>query len=164
MWLKGKTAVVTGGANGIGAGCVRRLLAEAANVVIADIDDASGGALFKELSNDKERVMYIHSDVTRRDSVEALFAAAQEAFGGVDILVNNAAFVHQSGVIAHFLDYSDEAWQTTLAVNLCGLFYCSQTAARLMAKQGRGGAGTWRRDHQYEQRRRFPRASAHVRL
>lgn len=140
MHLKGKTAVVTGGANGIGAGCVRRLLDEAANVVIADIDDVSGDALLKELSGSKERAMYIHCDVTQRDSVEALFAAAHKAFGSVDILVNNAAFVHQPGVIAHFLDYSDEAWQTTLAVNLCGLFYCSQTAARLMAKQERGGA------------------------
>ena len=136
MHLKGKTAVVTGGANGIGAGCVRRLLDEAANVVIADIDDVSGDALLKELSGSKERAMYIHCDVTQRDSVEALFAAARKAFGSVDILVNNAAFVHQPGVIAHFLDYSDEAWQTTLAVNLCGLFYCSQTVARLMAKQG----------------------------
>ncbi len=137
MRLKGKTAVVTGGAKGIGAGCVRRLLAEAANVVIADIDDDSGEALRKELSD--ERVIYIHSDVSQRASVEALFARTLAAYGAVDILVNNAAFVHQPGVIANFLDYSDEAWQRTLAVNLSGLFYCSQTAARLMARQGRGG-------------------------
>ena len=139
MRLTGKTAIVTGGAKGIGAGCVRRLLDEAANVVIADVDDASGEALLNELSAASERVMYIHSNVTRRDSVESLFAAALDAYGAVDILVNNAAFVHQPGVIAHFLDYSDEAWQATLAVNLSGLFYCSQTAARLMAKHGCGG-------------------------
>ena len=137
MRLTGKTAVITGGANGIGAGCLRRLHAEGANAVIADIDDASGAALLNELS---ERVMYVHTDVSQRESVEALFTRTLEVYGAVDILVNNAAFVHQPGVIANFLDYSDEAWQTTLAVNLSGLFYCSQTAARLMARQGRGGA------------------------
>ena len=136
MRLEGKTAIITGGANGIGAGCVRRLAAEGANVVIADIDDASGKALAAELG---EAVIYIGADITQRPAVEALFAAALAAFGAVDILVNNAAFVHKPGVIENFLEYSDEAWQRTLGVNLSGMFYCSQTAARLMAKRGRGG-------------------------
>lgn len=136
MRLEGKTAVITGGANGIGAGCVRRLASEGANVVIADIDDASGEALAAELG---EAVIYIGTDITQRSTVEALFAAAVDAFGAVDILVNNAAFVHKPGVIENFLEYSDEAWRRTLGVNLSGLFYCSQTAARLMAKRGGGG-------------------------
>ena len=136
MRLAGKTAIITGGANGIGAGCVRRLAAEGANVVIADIDDAAGAALADELG---DAVIYCGADITWRAAVEALFAAALDAFGAVDILVNNAAFVHKSGVIENFLDYSDEAWQRTLGVNLSGMFYCSQTAARLMAKRGEGG-------------------------
>ena len=136
MRLEGKTAIITGGANGIGAGCVRCLAAEGANVVIADIDDAAGGALAQELGGS---VIYARADISQRPAVEALFAAALEAFGAVDILVNNAAFVHKSGVIEHFLDYSYEAWQRTLAVNLSGMFFCSQTAARLMAKRGEGG-------------------------
>ncbi len=137
MRLSGKTAIVTGGANGIGAGCVRRLAAEGANVVIADTDDDSGNALAVELG---AVALSVRTDVTRRYAVEMLFEAAQSAFGAVDILVNNAAFVHKSGVVAHFLDYSEEAWQRTLDVNLSGMFYCSQTAARLMAKRGEGGA------------------------
>lgn len=136
MRLKGKTAIITGGANGIGAGCVRRLASEGANVVIADIDDASGKALADEIG---KSALYVHTNVTQRASVEALFAATLTAFGAVDILVNNAAFVHKDGVIANFLDYSDESWELTLAVNLSGMFYCSQTAARLMAKRGVGG-------------------------
>ena len=136
MRLEGKTAIITGGANGIGAGCVRRLASEGANVVIADIDDAAGAALADELGS---AVITIAADISQRQSVEALFAAALNAFGAVDILVNNAAFVHKSGVIENFLDYSDEAWQRTLGVNLSGMFYCSQTAARLMAKRGAGG-------------------------
>ncbi len=137
MRLSGKTAIITGGANGIGAGCVRRLALEGANVVIADIDDTAGEALADELGS---AVRYASTDISQRSAVEALFAAALNTFGAVDILVNNAAFVHKSGVIENFLDYSDEAWQRTLGVNLSGMFYCSQTAARLMAKRGRGGA------------------------
>ena len=137
MRLSGKTAVITGGANGIGAGCVRRLASEGANVVIADTDDDSGNALAVELG---AVALSVRTDVSRRYAVEMLFEAAQSAFGAVDILVNNAAFVHKSGVVAHFLDYSEEAWQRTLDVNLSGMFYCSQTAARLMAKRGEGGA------------------------
>lgn len=136
MRLEGKTAVITGGANGIGAGCVRRLAAEGANVVIADIDDTAGDALAAELGS---AVIYARADITQRPAVEALFAAAVETFGAVDILVNNAAFVHKPGVIENFLEYSDEAWQRTIGVNLSGMFYCSQTAARLMAKRGQGG-------------------------
>ena len=140
MRLEGKTAIVTGGANGIGAGCVRRLAAEGANLVIADIDNASGQTLAAELSDASGGVIYVRSDITQRQAVEALFSASLAAFGAVDILVNNAAYVHKPGVITNFLDYSDEAWETTLAVNLSGMFYCSQTAARLMAKRGQGGA------------------------
>ena len=136
MRLSGKTAIVTGGANGIGAGCVRRLASEGANVVIADIDDASGNALAVELGGG---ALSVRTDVSQRYAVEALFDAAMKAFGAVDILVNNAAFVHRAGVIENFLDYSEEAWQRTLGVNLSGLFYCSQVAARLMAKRGEGG-------------------------
>ena len=136
MRLNGKTAIVTGGANGIGAGCVRRLAEEGAKVVIADIDDAGGAALATDLG---DSVIYLRTDVSRRASVEALFEGAVAAFGAVDILVNNAALVHKPGVIANFLEYSDETWERTLAVNLSGMFYCSQTAARLMAKRGQGG-------------------------
>ena len=136
MRLTGKTAIITGGANGIGAGCARRLASDGANVIIADIDDAAGEALAADLG---ESALYARTDVSRRDSVEALFDAALNAFGAVDILVNNAAFVHKLGVIANFLEYSDDAWRRTLGVNLSGMFYCSQTAARLMAKRGEGG-------------------------
>lgn len=139
MRFEGKTAVITGGANGIGAGCVRRLAQEGANVMIADIDDRGAQALVAELKAAAGNVQYARTDVTVRPSVQALFDATVEALGAVDILVNNAAYVHMDGAIANFLEYTDEAWKTTLDVNLSGLFYCAQIAARLMAKQGRGG-------------------------
>ena len=136
MRLSAKTAIITGGANGIGAGCVRRLAEEGANVVIADIDDSAGIALAAELG---EAVIYVHCDVSQRASVAALFDRSLAAFGAVDILVNNAAFVHQRGVIENFLEYGEASWRKTLDVNLTGLFHCSQIAARLMAKRGQGG-------------------------
>lgn len=139
MRFEGKTAVITGGANGIGAGCVRRLAEEGANVMIADIDDAGANTLMTALADTAGTVKYTHTDVTKRDAVQALFDATVEAFGGVDVLVNNAAYVHQDSAIANFLDYTDEAWHITLGVNLTGMFYCSQIAARLMAKRGQGG-------------------------
>lgn len=136
MRLEGKTAIITGGANGIGAGCVERLADEGANIVIADIDDGAGTALATALS---DKAIFVRCDVAERASVEALFDAGVKAFGAVDILVNNAAFVHKPGVIANFLEYSEESWRVTLAVNLTGMFNCSQVAARLMAKRGQGG-------------------------
>ncbi len=139
MRFEGKTAVITGGANGIGAGCTRRLAQEGANIMIADIDDAGATALIAELDDAAGTVHYTKTDVTKRDAVQALFDATIEAFGAVDILVNNAAYVHKDGAIANFLEYTDEAWEITLGVNLSGLFYCSQIAARLMAKRGQGG-------------------------
>lgn len=136
MRQSARIAIITGGAKGIGAGCARRLAADGATVVIADIDAAAGESLAAELGRG---VSYIRTDVSQRASVEALFETVLGSYGGVDILVNNAAFVHQSGVIDNFLDYSDAAWQRTLGVNLSGLFYCAQTAARQMAKRGEGG-------------------------
>jgi 3-oxoacyl-[acyl-carrier protein] reductase len=139
MRFEGKTAVITGGANGIGAGCVRRLAHEGANVMIVDIDDTSANQLIAELENTAGAVSYTHTDVTKRDAVQAMFDATIDAFGAVDILVNNAAYVHQSNAIVNFLEYTEDAWDKTLGINLNGLFYCSQIAARLMAKRGQGG-------------------------
>ncbi|MCY4246763.1 MAG: SDR family oxidoreductase [Chloroflexi bacterium] len=137
MRLTGKCAIVTGGGNGIGAGCARRLAAEGAQVIIADIDDAGGATLAAELGKNAQ---YVRTDVAQRADVEALMAAALDHCGSVDVLVNNAAFVHKAGVVENFLDYSDEAWRRTLDVNLSGLFYCSQTAARLMVRRATAGS------------------------
>lgn len=139
MRFEGKTVIITGGANGIGAGCVRRFVAEGANVMIADIDDNSANKLIAELADAPGNVSYTRTNITNRDAVQALFDATTETYGIVDVLVNNAAYAHKDGVIAHFLDYTDEAWHTSLAVNLSGLFYCSQIAARQMAERGEGG-------------------------
>lgn len=140
MRLEGKVAIVTGGASGIGAGVVRRFIAEGAKVAIADIHDANANQLVNEMTDAGGEAIYVKTDVSKRNAVVALFETTIAKFGQVDILVNNAAYVHQSDAITNFLDYTDAAWEITLAVNLSGLFYCSQEAARHMAKHRQGGS------------------------
>jgi meso-butanediol dehydrogenase/(S,S)-butanediol dehydrogenase/diacetyl reductase len=87
MRLQGRTAVITGGASGIGAASARRFHREGASVVIADLDDARGTALAAELG---ARAVYHKTDVTDWSAVDALMTAAIDAFGRIDILFNNA--------------------------------------------------------------------------
>jgi 3-oxoacyl-[acyl-carrier protein] reductase len=140
MRLQNRIAVVTGGAQGIGAAIVERFAQEGAKVVIADINDEKAKALASHIPDS----MYVQCDVSDADQVENLFSRTFEAFGRLDILVNNAALVHHPDSNRNFLELSTKAWLRTLEINLTGMFYCSQHAARIIAKQvneGRSGGG-----------------------
>ncbi len=130
MRLSGKTAIVTGGAQGIGSAIVNRFLIEGAQVVIADIDDERGEAAQDELSK-LGNVLFVSTDVGERLDVHNLMAATIDTFGDIDILVNNA------GVVAggDFLDLPEEVYDRVLRVNLKGTFLCSQAAAKHMVKR-----------------------------
>jgi 3-oxoacyl-[acyl-carrier protein] reductase len=140
MRLHERVAVVTGGAQGIGAGMVRRFADEGAAVVIADIHADAATALAAELSAAGHQARFVPCDVTDGAQVDVLFAQTVETFGRVDILVNNAALVHHPESNRHFLELSDAAWLRALAVNLTGTFFCSQRAGRIMVKQVATGA------------------------
>lgn len=127
--LEGRVCVVTGGAQGIGEACARRFAADGARVVIADLDDARGGALAKELGG-----LYVHCDVGLKADADALVAAAMAAHGRIDVLVNNAGIFRA----ADFLDIAEEDFDAVLRVNVKGSFLVGQAAAREMAKAGRG--------------------------
>ncbi|MCC6613460.1 MAG: SDR family oxidoreductase [Anaerolineae bacterium] len=143
MRLKGKVAVVTGAAQGIGAGIALRLAQEGAAVVIADIDEGKAARSATEIAGyGAGAAIPVVCDVSNAEQVDALFRQALENFGRVDILVNNAALVHHPGSNVHFLEVTDETWQRALAINLTGLFYCSQRAARIMVRQTAAGMGT----------------------
>jgi NAD(P)-dependent dehydrogenase (short-subunit alcohol dehydrogenase family) len=129
--FKDKSAVVTGGANGIGEATSRLLAAEGARVVIADLNDARGAALAAELDG-----IYIRTDVTREAQVEAAVAAAVENFGGLDIMVNSAGVL---GAIGSITEIRDEDWQRTVRIMLDGVFYGIKHAARAM-KERRSGS------------------------
>ena len=127
--LSGRVCIVTGGAQGIGAACVRRFAREGALVVLADIDDAKGQALAAEL-----HASYVHCDVGDKAQVEAMVEHTISKHGGVDVLVNNAGIFKASD----FLDISETDFDAVLRVNLKGAFLVGQAVAREMAKTGGG--------------------------
>jgi len=138
MKLLGKVAIVTGGARGIGAAIARRYAAEGARLVIADIDTAAAEENLARIHAQDGEALFVQTDVSAVDQVESLFEAVMDTYGRVDILVNNAAIAHGPGATRHFLDMPAEMWQRLMDVHLNGLFYCSQRAARIMARQGGG--------------------------
>lgn len=130
--FENKTAIVTGGANGIGAAIVRRLAAEGANVLIADREMEPARALAAEIG---PGVHSISVDVSQRSDVEAAVAESVSRFGRLDIMVANAGIVDR----LPFLEFTDELWQRVLQVNLTGTFLSGQAAARQMVAQANGG-------------------------
>ncbi len=139
MKLNNKVAIVTGGAQGIGAGVSTRLAAAGAAVVIADINQEKSEQLVADIEQNGGTAIYILCDVSDPAEVDNLFAVILEQLERVDILVNNAALVHYPGANVHFLEIAEEVWLRSLAINLTGMFYCSQRAARIMVRQVTAG-------------------------
>jgi NAD(P)-dependent dehydrogenase (short-subunit alcohol dehydrogenase family) len=123
--LRGRRAVVTGTATGIGSAIALALGAAGAHVAGIDKTEPEPGADHLMLQGDTGRV----------EDVERLAAAAVEAFGGIDIWVNNAARL----MVKPLLETTDEDWHGLLAANLHGYFYGCRAAARAMVEQGTGG-------------------------
>lgn len=131
----GRTAVVTGGASGIGLATARRLAAEGAKVVIADVDAAAGNAAAESVDG-----LFVRTDVTDREQVEALFQAAVDRYGSLDLAFNNAGISPPDD--DSILDTGIEAWRRVQEVNLTSVYLCCKAAIPHMQKQY---AGTGRR-------------------
>jgi 2-hydroxycyclohexanecarboxyl-CoA dehydrogenase len=119
-----RTALVTGGASGIGAATARRLAEEGARVVVADIDEEAAHLLAKELDG-----VAVRMDVTDHDSVAAAIASAEGKCGPIDVLVNNAG---GDRGMAYFLDTDEDDWEFTLALNVKGTMACTHAVLRGM--------------------------------
>lgn len=132
MKLVGKVAIVTGGARGIGRAIALRYAKEGAKVAIADLLLDETEVLARELG---DAGMAVRLDVTDQASIDAMVAAVVERFGGIDILVNNAALFD----LAPILEISRESYRKIFAVNVEGLLFTLQAVARRMVEQGRGG-------------------------
>ena len=132
MKLKDKVAVVTGGSGGIGAAICRRYAEEGARVVVADRNGDSAQRLAAEIGKGSFAVAL---DVASRASIDAMVDQVVATAGGIDILVNNAAVFD----LAPILEITEQSYDTVFAVNVRGLLFTLQAAARQMVKQGRGG-------------------------
>ncbi|NLG27283.1 MAG: glucose 1-dehydrogenase [Chloroflexi bacterium] len=135
MELDGKVAIVTGGGQGIGRAIARRFARAGACVVLTQRDAARGEATQREIEQAGGRALFVRGDVSERPDVERVVGAAREHYGGVHILVNNAA---KTGGNGHLLDMAQEEWDRTIATNLTGAFICAQLAAREMARHRSG--------------------------
>ncbi|MEM1432129.1 MAG: SDR family NAD(P)-dependent oxidoreductase [Pseudomonadota bacterium] len=132
MEFEGKVAIVTGGAQGIGLACAVALHAGGASVVLADIDQDAGAAAAERLG---PRAAFVATDVRAMAEMEALAEAALARFGGIDILVNNAARA-LDGVVD---EIDEERWTTVIDTNLNGYWRAMRVCVPEMRKRG-GGA------------------------
>jgi 3-oxoacyl-[acyl-carrier protein] reductase len=133
MRLEGKSAIVTGAGRGIGKAIAQRFLEEGARVMICDLEPERLQAAGEELA----AIGTVQSEVvnvTSREEVERLVDRAKEEFGRIDVLANNAGISR----FEPFLEITDENWNDTLAINLTGVFLCSQVVATEMKNQGSG--------------------------
>ena len=133
MRLSDRTAVVTGGSRGIGFAVARALLQQGANVVITGTRDSVEKAA-DDLRRDTlaDRVVGIKADVRSYSAVEAVFAAAAERFGRVDVLVNNAGV----GAFTPVADMTLDDWHKVIDTNLTAVFYCCRAALPHLRRQG----------------------------
>jgi len=131
MRLQGRVAVVTGGGSGIGLASVRRLASEGAKVVVADIDVDAGKAAAGSVDG-----LFVRTDVTNAEQVEALFQSAVDTYGSLDIAFNNAGISPPDD--DSILDTGIEAWQKVQTVNLTSVYLCCKAAIPHMLAGGRG--------------------------
>lgn len=129
--LEAKRILITGGASGIGAATAARFLDEGSVVCVLDRDAEGRKKILREL---RDLAGALDADVSNLKQVQAAFSQAIELMGGVDVLVNNAGI----SVRHNFLDITPEEWDKVIAVNLTGVFYMAQTAARHMMERGSG--------------------------
>ena len=151
MDLNGKTVIVTGAARGIGLGIAQAFSQEGANIVLADLGALHSGEWTYGLSSTQQleaavesvivqgkgnkKAIAVEVDVSKRDSVRQLITQAEESFGSIDIVVNNAGVVKAG----KFASYDENSWDQTFAVNVKGTFLVSQAAVTVMLENA-GGA------------------------
>jgi NAD(P)-dependent dehydrogenase (short-subunit alcohol dehydrogenase family) len=129
--LDGRVAVITGAASGIGLETARRFASEGAQVVVADLADAAGEAAATEVGG-----IYVHTDVTDEDAVQALYAAAVAHYGGLDICFNNAGISPPDD--DSILETGIDAWRRVQEVNLTSVYLCCKYGIPHLLERGKG--------------------------
>ena len=130
MQLEDKVAVVTGAASGFGEAIARRYAAEGARVVVADLNDQTGGRIADEIGG-----AYVHADVSDRDDVRAMVRTAVDRYGRLDTMVNNAGVTH---VNRPMLEVGEEEFDRIFEVNVKAIYLAAMEVVPLMREQGGG--------------------------
>lgn len=130
--LRGKTAVITGAASGIGAATARKFVAEGASVVLTDVQDEAGQKLAESLG---AAALFVHADVRREGDIAEAVDTAVGKFGALDIMVNNAGVI---GIAGSIVNIPADGWTNTLDILLNGTFYGMKHAARAMIPRKQG--------------------------
>ncbi|MEI6101697.1 MAG: glucose 1-dehydrogenase [Eubacteriales bacterium] len=124
--LKGKTAIVTGGSTGLGAGICEVLASEGMNVLVNYIVGEQDAIAFADELSKKYRIksVAVYADISKPADADSIFAAAEDLFGHVDVLVNNAGIWPTTNVV----EMPDEEWEKVISINLNGTYYFSKRA------------------------------------
>ena len=133
MRLKDKVALITGGANGIGLATTERFAKEGAKIILWDVSD-KGNEVASRLTSEGYEVIFQKVSVTDEDEVQKAVADAHQHFGRIDILINNAGITKDRTL----LKMSKQEWDDVIAVNLTGVFICTQAVAPIMKVQNYG--------------------------
>ena len=136
--LEDRVAVITGGGQGIGRGFAHHFAAQGAVPVVADIDGGNAAAVQAEIEAKGGRALGVETDVASEDAARALAAAALDAFGRIDILINNAAIFSRI-TMAPFWELPVDEWKRAMDVNITGAFFCARAVVPAMqeARWGR---------------------------
>jgi len=135
MRLENKTAIVTGGASGFGAGIAQRFAREGASVVVADVNDQAGESTASEIRDSGGDAIYVHADVTSRSDTQQMIAKAVAHSGQLDILINNAGFSHPN---KNFTHVTEEEFDQVYNVNVKAVYIAIQEVIPTFQKQGHG--------------------------
>lgn len=135
MQLNGKTAIVTGGARGIGYAIVETFCREGARVAFSDLNEALGRSVEERLTNQGYTVLFIPANVGVTTDVERMVNTTLERFGRIDILVNNAGILCEDALAE---DVSEEEWERMIRIDLTAPFLCCKYVLSHMRRQGSG--------------------------
>lgn len=138
MQISGHTFLITGGASGLGAGCVRSLVGAGANVVVADVNDSAGTVLANELG---KKARYAHVDVTNAEQVQAAIDIATKDFGRLDGAINCAGIIGASRIVGKTGPHELALFQSVVHVNLIGTFNVLRLTAAAMSGNPPGTDG-----------------------
>ncbi|HEY2420751.1 MAG TPA: SDR family NAD(P)-dependent oxidoreductase, partial [Neobacillus sp.] len=131
-----KVVIVTGAASGIGLGVAKAYAEKGAKVIIADVDEKLGNQAAKQMVNHSSEVLFVHTDVRKEVDIIDLMKVAQNTYGRIDIVINNAG----KGLFKSPYEVTIGEWDDIVNTNLRSVFLCSREAAKYMRENDDGGS------------------------